>query len=342
MINFYSFMKKSNASIFKHAGQIANRLLWVVAVCLLGTLQLMAQTTITGRVTDETQNPLSGVSVVVKGTNNGTTTDANGNFSISAGANSTLVFSYVGYGTIEQRVGTNTTVNLSLVPSAQSNLNEIVVIGYGTAAKRDLTGSITKVSGKEVQDRPNTNPVASLQGKVAGLSVVNSGTPGQEPDIRIRGTVSIGAVKPLYVVDGIFQDNIDFLNPNDIESIEILKDPSSLAIFGIRGATGVIAISTKRAKAGQLLINFNTNFGAKKMVDKIKMVDAAGFKTLFQEEEINIGVPVQERFDFSKWNGNTDWVDVLTRTGLFTNNNISLTGSTDRNRFYMSAGYTKE
>ncbi|NTS43974.1 TonB-dependent receptor [Flavisolibacter sp. BT320] len=342
MINFYSFMKKTNASIFKHAGQVANRLLWVVAVCLLGTMQLMAQTTITGRVTDETQNALSGVSVVVKGTSNGTTTDANGNFTISAGPNSTLVFSYVGYGTIEQRVGSNTTINLSLVPSAQSNLNEIVVIGYGTAAKRDLTGSITKVSGKEVQDRPNTNPVASLQGKVAGLSVVNSGTPGQEPDIRIRGTVSIGAVKPLYVVDGIFQDNIDFLNPNDIESIEILKDPSSLAIFGIRGATGVIAITTKRAKAGQLLINFNTNFGAKKMVDKIKMVDAAGFKTLFQEEEINIGVPVQERFDFSKWNGNTDWVDALTRTGLFTNNNISLTGSTDRNRFYMSGGYTKE
>lgn len=337
-------MKKRKASFFKHPGQSPSRLLWMVAICLMASLQVMAQTRVTGRVTDEGQRPLTGVSVIVKGTNNGTTTDADGNFAISVpGANSTLVFSYVGYGTIEQQVGANTTINISLAPSSTTgNLNEVVVIGYGTAAKRDLTGSITKVSGKEVQDRPNTNPVASLQGKVAGLSVVNSGTPGQEPDIRIRGTVSIGAVKPLYVVDGIFQDNIDFINPNDIESIEILKDPSSLAIFGIRGATGVIAITTKRAKAGQLLINFNTNFGAKKMVDKIKMVDAAGFKTLFQEEEINIGVPVQERFDFSKWNGNTDWVDALTRTGLFTNNNLSITGSTDRNRFYMSGGYTKE
>ncbi|HEY1020866.1 MAG TPA: carboxypeptidase-like regulatory domain-containing protein, partial [Flavisolibacter sp.] len=240
-------MKKRKASFFKHPGQSASRLLLMVAICLLATLQVMAQTRVTGRVTDEGQRPLSGVSVIVKGTNNGTTTDANGNFTISVpGANNTLVFSYVGYGTIEQQVGSNTTINLSLSPSSTTgNLNEVVVIGYGTATKRDLTGSITKVSGKEVQDRPNTNPIASLQGKVAGLSVVNSGTPGQEPDIRIRGTVSIGAVKPLYVVDGIFQDNIDFINPNDIESIEILKDPSSLAIFGIRGATGVIAITTK-------------------------------------------------------------------------------------------------
>ncbi|MDQ3276957.1 MAG: carboxypeptidase-like regulatory domain-containing protein, partial [Bacteroidota bacterium] len=200
-------MKKSKTVFFKHLKPSAARFFWLAAFCLLATLQVMAQTTVTGRVTDEAQRPLTGVSVVVKGTNNGTTTNASGNFTITVpNSNSTLVFSYVGYGTIEQAVGNNTTINLSLAPSAQANLNEIVVIGYGTAAKRDLTGSITKVSGKEVQDRPNTNPVASLQGKVAGLSVVNSGTPGQEPDIRIRGTVSIGAVKPLYVVDGIFQD----------------------------------------------------------------------------------------------------------------------------------------
>src|SRR5690606_27513577 len=130
-------------------------------------------------------------------------------------------------------------------------LEQIVVIGYGTASKRDLTGSIVKISGSEVADKPNANAVASLQTKVAGLSVVNNGTPGGAPDIRIRGTGSIGAVQPLYVVDGIFNDNIDYLNPSDIESIEVLKDPSSLAIFGVKGAMGVIAITTKRAKAGQ-------------------------------------------------------------------------------------------
>ncbi|MFY7653135.1 MAG: SusC/RagA family TonB-linked outer membrane protein, partial [Chitinophagaceae bacterium] len=175
---------------------------------------------------------------------------------------------------------------------------------------------------------------------VAGLSVVNSGTPGREPDIRIRGTVSIGAVKPLYVVDGIFNDNIDYLNPNDIESIEVLKDASSLAIFGIRGASGVIAITTKKAKAGQVMVNFNSNFGVKNLVDKIKMVDAAGFKTLFDEEQTNIGVPANQRFDYTPWKGNTDWIDVMTRTAVFNNNNLSISASTDRNKFYMGVGTT--
>jgi TonB-linked SusC/RagA family outer membrane protein len=311
---------------------------------LLFILQVAAQgIRVTGQVLDENAAPLAGVSVSVKGSNTGTTTDTEGNFTISVpGSTSVLVFSYVGYTLQEVRVGTQTNMTIALMSSAATSLSEVVVIGYGTAAKRDLTGSIVKIDGKEVADRPNTNPVASLQGKVAGLSVVNSGTPGQEPDIRIRGTVSVNAVKPLYVVDGIFQDNIDYLNPNDIESLEILKDPSSLAIFGIRGATGVIAITTKRAKAGQVLVNFNTNFGAKRLTDKIAMVDAAGFRTLFQEEEQNIGVPLNERFDFTKWNGNTDWVDAMTRTGIFNNNNISVTASTEKNRFYMGLGYTKE
>ncbi len=218
------------------------------------------------------------------------------------------------------------------------------MIGYGTASRRDLTGSIVKIAGKDIADKPNTNPVASLQGRVAGLSIVNSGTPGQEPDIRIRGTTSISptGTKPLYVVDGIFNDNINYINPNDIESIEILKDPSSLAIFGVRGAAGVIVITTKKAKAGQMVVNFNSSFGSKKLVDKIKMVDADGFKTLFTEEQINIGVPANQMFDFSKYPGNTDWVDAVTQTGTFINNNLSVSSSTEKNKFYMGIGYTAE
>ena len=322
--------------------QILNNNLVVLKQSSNGERIEVREVRISGRVTGENGEPLAGVSVAVKGTNIGTTTDASGNFSLSApDAGATLVFSYVGYQSREVAIGNQTTINISLAPSKNS-LDEVVVIGYGTAQKRDLTGSITKISGKEVADRPNTNPVASLQGKVAGLTVVNSGTPGQEPDIRIRGTNSIGGIKPLYVVDGIFNDNIDYLNPNDIESIEVLKDPSSLAIFGVRGANGVIAITTKKARAGQLSINFNSTAGAKRLVDKIAMANADEFRMLFQEEEINIGVPVQERFNFSKWSGNTDWVDALTRTGAFNMNNLSITGSTDRNRFYMSLGYTKE
>jgi TonB-linked SusC/RagA family outer membrane protein len=214
---------------------------------------------------------------------------------------------------------------------------QVVVIGYGTASKRDLTGSIVKISGKEVQDKPNTNPVSSLQGKVAGLSVVNNGTPGAEPDIRIRGTVSIGSVHPLYVVDGIFEDNIDYINPNDIESIEVLKDPSSLAIFGVKGATGVIAITTKRARAGQTVISFNTTYGTKTLVDKIKMANADQFNKLFAEENANNGVATP---DYSSLTANTDWIDAITQTGQFNTDNLSIASSTEKNKFNLGLGYT--
>lgn len=201
-----------------------------------------------GVVTGEGGVPLAGASVQIKGTTTGTTTNNDGSFSLNVpDLNVTLVISSVGYNEQEVPLGGRTEVTVSLATSTQV-MDQVVVIGYGTANKRDLTGSIQKVSGKDIADKPNTNPVASLQGKVAGLTVVPYGTPGKSPDIRIRGTVSVGSIRPLYVVDGILNDNIDYLNPNDIESIEILKDPSSLAIFGVRGGTGVIAITTKKQR----------------------------------------------------------------------------------------------
>lgn len=296
------------------------------------------QQQVTGRITNAAGEPLPGASVKIKGASGGTSADADGKFAITVPENATLVISSIGYEDQEVSVAGKTILSVVLKESTKVQ-DEVVVIGYGVAAKRDLTGTITKIAGKEISDKPNSNPVASLQGKVAGLSIVNSGTPGAEPDIRIRGTVSIGAVKPLYVVDGIFNDNIDYLNPNDIESIEILKDPSSLAIFGIRGASGVIAITTKKAKAGQVLVNFNSSFGAKRLVDKIDMVDAQQFKMLFDEEQANIGVTGSDLFDYTPWTGNTDWVDIMTRTATFNNNNLSVTGSTEKNKFYMGLGY---
>ncbi|MDB5200112.1 MAG: TonB-dependent receptor [Chitinophagaceae bacterium] len=292
---------------------------------------------VTGRVTSSTGDPLPGVSILVKGTKNGTSTDNNGNFSLNvANPNATLVISSLGFDRQEVSLNGRNSVPVQLV-STTREMEQVVVIGYGTANKRDLTGSIVKVSGKEVSDKPNTNPIASLQGKVPGLSVVNNGTPGQQPDIRIRGTVSIGQVHPLYVVDGIFNDNIDYINPNDIESIEILKDPSSLAIFGVKGATGVIAITTKKARAGQTIINFNTSFGYKKLVDKIKMVNADEFKMLFAEERATNGTTTP--FDYTGLTANTDWIDAVTRTGKFANGNLSISGSTEKNRFTFGLGY---
>ncbi|MEJ7681104.1 MAG: SusC/RagA family TonB-linked outer membrane protein [Segetibacter sp.] len=317
-----------------------------IALNLFATLFLFTsnyliaqQTTVSGTVTGENGTPLNAVSVTVKGTSRGTSTNSSGTFTLSAPSTATLVFSSVGYTSQEVAVAGRGNITVSLAAS-NTQLEQVVVIGYGTASKRDLTGSIVKVSGKDVADKPNANPVASLQGKVAGLSIVNSGTPGRAPDIRIRGTISIGSVTPLYVVDGIFNDNIDYLNPNDIESIEILKDPSSLAIFGVRGAAGVIAITTKRAKAGQVLINFNTSYGFKKLVDKIKLADAQQFKTLYEEERANLGITTP--FDYSPWTANTDWIDAVSRTGHFSSNNLSIAASSERNRFTMGLGFISD
>lgn len=326
--------------IFTNSGigyRVLDNKLIVLKSAPAGELVEVKEVRVSGKIVGPDGQALPGVSVTIKGTQNGTTTDASGNFSLTVPDESAvLVFSFVGYTPQEITVGNKTTINVTL-QSANLSLNEVVVIGYGTASKRDLTGSIVKISGQEVADKPNSNPIASLQGKVAGLSVVNSGTPGQAPDIRIRGTVSIGAVKPLYVVDGIFQDNIDYINPNDIESIEILKDPSSLAIFGVRGATGVIAVTTKRAKAGQVVVNFNTSYGVKKLVDKIRMANAEEFKTLFAEERANNGVT--DPFDYGGLAANTDWIDAVTRSGKFSNNNLSISGSSERNRFNFGLGY---
>lgn len=303
-------------------------------VVLSGTLALQ-DIKITGKITGENGEPLSGVSVALKGTSIGTTTDNNGSFTLIVPEKGTLVISYIGYQSQEVKVNSQSVIEIKLVASHKV-MDEVVVIGYGTASKRDLTGSIVKISGKEVADKPNSNPIASLQSKVAGLYIVNDGTPGSTPDIRIRGTVSIGQVHPLYVVDGIFNDNIDYINPNDIESIEILKDPSSLAIFGVKGGTGVIAITTKKAKSGQTTINFNTSYGMKKLVDKIKMANASQFNTLFAEENANNGVATP---DYSFLTANTDWISAVTRTGKFNTDNLSVSGSSDNNKFNLGLGY---
>ena len=295
---------------------------------------------VTGKVTSSDGSALPGASVLIKGTTTGVPTDVDGKFSINVPSkNSILVFSMIGMTPQEVTVGSQTNITAVLKDDSRS-LNEVVVIGYGTASKKDLTGSIVKIDGKEIADKPNVNPVASLQSRVAGLSVVNNGTPGKAPDIRIRGTISIGSVNPLYVVDGVFNDNIDYINPNDIESVEILKDPSSLAIFGVRGAAGVIAITTKRAKAGQVNINFNSTVGIKKLVNKIKLANASQFTTLFNEERENIGAT--DKFDYSIWNANTDWIDAVTRTGVFNSNNLSISASTDKHKFNIGVGYTRD
>ena len=305
---------------------------------------------ITGNVTSASGEALAGVSVSVKGSRTGTVTDAAGNFAITVPDDAVLVFSSVGYESMEVSVKGKTTISVVLKQSEKIQ-DAVVVIGYGTASKRDLTGSIAKVKGDVIAQQPNANALASLQAKVAGLSIVNTAIPGSAPDVRIRGTISIGSVRPVYIVDGIFSDNIDFINPSEIESVEILKDASSLAIFGIKGAAGAILVTTKKAKAGQVNINFNTTYGVKKLVDKIQLANGNEFRNLLTFEANNrveddpsnnsllnfvnnVGTP-----GLGAFTGNTDWIDAVTRTAKFSTTNLSVDGSTERNRFHMGLGY---
>ncbi len=303
---------------------------------------------VTGKITDSNGQPLSGVTVSVKGSAVGTTSDNTGVYTITVPEKGTLVFSYIGYITQEAAVNSQSVINIKLMMSTRS-MDDVVVIGYGSASKRDLTGSIVKIDGKAVADKPNPNPISSLQGQVAGLSVVNNGVPGTTPDVRIRGTISIGSVHPLYVVDGNFQDNITFLNSNDIESIEVLKDPSSLAIFGVKGAAGVIVVTTKSAKAGQVVVNFNTYYGTKNLTDPIQMANGDQFRSILTQEGQNRyfdnGYTTINNFvanDMSKWTGNTNWVNTITRTAHTSLTNISVSASSDKNKFYMGAGYNTD
>ncbi len=321
---------------------LKRKMRWLTFLIFLGIASnVSAQTiSVTGTVTDAQGEPMPGVNVVVKGTTTGAATDFDGKYQINApSSDAVLSFSFIGFLTQDVIVGNQTTMNITLNEDTQK-LEEVVVIGYGTAKKRDLTGSIVSIKGADVANKPMTNPTALIQGKVSGVQVVNSGQPGSEPDIRIRGTNSINGAKPLYIVDGLFNDNINFLNPADVESMEVLKDPSSLAIFGVRGANGVIIITTKRAQKGTTTVNVNSSVGFKQVVNKIKLTNAAQFKELYNEQLINQGVNVP--YDYTNWQADTDWQDEIFQTGLVTQNNISISGAGEKNKFYMSVGYMME
>ena len=316
--------------------------LLITCVMLLFAITSMAQNkiTISGVVTDKTGETVIGASVRVKGQESkGSITDINGKYQIvDVASNATLIFSYIGMREQEIAVNGRSTINVKMEEDSQL-IDEVVVVGYGSAKKRHLTGSIVTVKADEIASKPSTNPLASIQGKVAGVQVVNTGRAGQDPEIRVRGTNSINGFKPLYVVDGLFTDNINYLNTADIESMEILKDPSSLAIFGVRGANGVIIITTKRAKIGKTMVNINSSVGWKVIYDRVGVTNAEEFKMLYNEQLISQG---SDPYDYTQWTGNTDWQNEIFQTGFLTNNNVSITGATDKSKFYLGLGYVME
>ncbi len=335
-------MKKNRQDRSKSSGlNLLFKTIAAVIVSIGTTLGVFAQAgqpgTVTGKVLDSNNQPVIGASVIVEGTVTGTTTGVDGSFELQAAEGQKLEVSFIGMSTVEVPVSFNP---MTVVLTEESTMiDEAVVIGYGTAKKRDLTGSIVNVDAEDIANRPSANPLASLQGRVAGVQITNTGRAGQDPEIRIRGTNSINGFAPLYVVDGLFTDNINFLNANDIESFEILKDPSSLAIFGVRGANGVIIITTKRAKAGQTLVNINQSVGIKHVGQRLSLTNAAQFRELYNEQLANMG---SDPFDYTNYMADTDWQDAIFQNATISQTTASISSSDERNNFYLGVGYTYE
>jgi TonB-linked SusC/RagA family outer membrane protein len=303
---------------------------------------------IKGTVTTETGETLPGVTIAVKGTTIGTTTNESGQYSLSIpDGNATLVFSSVGYEKQEVSIGNGrTTINVVLQADTKA-LNEVVVVGYGTQQRRDLTGSVGSVKGKELENLPVRGPLEALQGRVAGVQITNnSGSPGAAPNVRIRGVTSLNAGNdPLYIVDGVpITGDISVVNPNDIQSMEVLKDASATAIYGARGANGIIIVTTKRGKSGKTSIGLSTYTGFMDVRKTVPMLDAYQERDYILNAVANAGVPeVRLGLDTLFRNGvalyNTNWQNEIYQRGAVSNYEVSLRGGNDKTTYAASLGY---
>ncbi|MBQ0006810.1 MAG: TonB-dependent receptor, partial [Alistipes sp.] len=285
--------------------------------------------------------PLAGASVLVKGTSNGADSDLDGNVVLNnVPGNAILVVSFIGYQTQEIAVTGKTDYQVVLVEDADM-LDELVVIGYGAVKKRDLTGAVASVKSKELTEYTVPNPVQALQGRVAGVNITNSsGSPAGNFKVRIRGANSIlGNNDPLYVVDGM-PGTVNDLNAQDIESIEVLKDASATAIYGSRGANGVVLITTKSGKTGQTHVEYNGEVGFKSFSSKIDLMDAQEYMTLYNETQVNDGRPAYFTDEqIRNANANAfDWMGAIYRNALIQNHSISVNGGTEKTRFNISGG----
>ncbi|MBO9591455.1 MAG: TonB-dependent receptor [Niabella sp.] len=296
--------------------------------------------TVTGKVTDSSGAPLSGVSVQVKGTTIGTVTNAEGTFTLSVpDAGSTLVFSMVGYDAQEYPLNGSTQVTIALIASQQV-MDQVVVIGYGTARKRELTGSVASVKGEELAKQPVQTPTQALQGKVSGVQVISSGQPNAAPKLRIRGTGStLSGAEPLYVVDGVITDDIRNINNNDIVTMEILKDASSTAIYGMRAANGVVLITTKKGRKGKLQFNYDMNMGIREASKLVNMAGENQYAGYLNEASVYYGSGDSLVSSSALKGNNTDWYDVILKKAFQQNHNLSLSGGGENVTYFLSAGY---
>lgn len=308
---------------------------------LMLPLGIFAQSiSVTGVVKDASGETVIGATVREKGTDNATVTDLDGNYTIRVAPKAALVFSYVGYKNAEVNVGGRTSVNVTLQEDNHT-LNELVVIGYGTMKKSDLTGAVGSLAAKDMENAPVANIGQAMQGKIAGLQVVDAGKPGDNVSIKIRGLGSINNCDPLVVIDGVPTDlGLNAINTADVERIDVLKDASATAIYGSRGANGVVMVTTKKGKEGKGRLAFATNMSFQNATKTPSLLNAAEYAALSNDMMANAGQQTNPDWaDPAKLGKGTDWVDELLRTGYMQQYTLSYSGGSDKGHYYVSGGY---
>lgn len=305
--------------------------------------EVIADITVRGKVTDEVGVALAGASINIKGTSRGTSTGAGGEFALTVPDNAILTISYVGYESREIAVSGRTDITVQLSPSVKT-ADQVVVVGYGTQRRKDLTGSVASVTGSELAKQPVSTVTQALQGKVAGVQIINSGQPNSLPTVRIRGTGSmLGGANPLYVVDGIITDDIRNINSADIVSLDVLKDASATAIYGMRAANGVLIITTKKGRVGKMIVSYDASLGLKEASHLVNLAGAQQYANYKNEANIYYGTQDSLITSANLAGGyNTDWFDAILRRGFWQNHNVSLSGGSEKITYFLSAGYVGE
>ena len=301
------------------------------------------QARITGKVTDATGLPMPGVGIKVKGTSTTSVTDTDGKYVVNAGGNITLVFSYVGYETQEVAANGRTTINITLAES-QAELSEVVVIGYGTVRRKDLTGSVASVKGADIKSQGVSDVTRSLQGRMPGVTIESAGgDPGAGTRILIRGVGSLNNATPLYIVDGVQVANINNLNQTDIESVDVLKDASAAAIYGSRAANGVVLVTTKSGKSGAPVVQLTANVGVQSKASSIDVLNAQEWATVHNQAHANAGLtPLELAANPSALGVGTDWQDAIFRSAPIQQYNLLVSGGSESSKYSVSGGYNDQ
>lgn len=306
--------------------------------------------TVTGTVTGASENePLPGVNIVVKGMTYGTITDVNGHYQIEVEPGAVLVASFIGFENMEKEVGNQNVINFEL-EEALTDLDEVVVIGYGVQKKKLVTGATAQIDGDELEKRNVTSAMQALQGQAAGVNITStSGQPGEGMKVVVRGVGTISGAEPLYIVDGMLTGDIDYLNPADIESIDILKDAASAAIYGSRGANGVVLVTTKQGKVGKTQVTFDAYTGVQNLAKKIDLLDAREYAMIMNEQHLNSGgsasnMPFSVN-DLPRYTNNevanTNWIDEMFVNNALTQNYVAgATGGNEQTVYSLSLSYT--